>query len=243
MALVHLCVSQPENITRTNWQPVQCFGFGHVLPSLDHVLVSPVLVQHSDAWVCWCLRRNVKETSRSSFLHPLPVLLLSSYSLSNVPVYRWDVDDVDKRILHFLGFFLSWFVTVTVTVWKNKIRIRHASLGELGQKKKNSVSWITINTDMLAVFTETQIKSNHLTGSATRRDKLLLGQWCWGKILSIFLIRWIQKMKQICCSMSNIAWYFSQKNQRLNLCGTQNIMELEVKIPSSVYRWKYTFKS
>lgn len=153
------------------------------LPSLDSpcLLVCPVLVQHSDAWVCWCLRRNVKEISPTSFLHPLPPPPppLPFYSLSNVPVYRWDVDDVDKRILHSLGFFWSWFVTVTVTVWKNKIRVRHASLGELRQKKqKNSASWITIRTDKLAVFTETQIKSNHLKGSATRKDKLLLGPWC-----------------------------------------------------------------
>lgn len=33
------------------------------------------------------------------FIHPLLL------SLSNVPLYRWDVDDVDKRILHLLGFF------------------------------------------------------------------------------------------------------------------------------------------
>lgn len=45
-------------------------------------------------------------------------------------------------------------------------------------RKKCSVSWITIRTDMLAVFTETQIESNHLKGSATRKDKLLLGCRC-----------------------------------------------------------------
>lgn len=163
------------------------------LPSLDSpcLLVCPVLVQHSDPWVCWCLRRNVKEISP---LHSF-ILFLSSpppfYSLSNVPVYRWDVDDVDKRILHSLGFFWSWFVTVTVTVWKNKIRVRHASLGELRQQQqqqqqKYSASWITIRIDMLAVFTETQIKSNHLKGSATGKDKLLLGRWCYGENIIIY---------------------------------------------------------
>lgn len=140
-----------------------------------------------DAWGAM-----LKRFPPSSFLRPPPLLPLPVYSLSNVPVYRWDVDDVDKRILHSLGFFWSWFVTVTVTVWKNKIRVRHASLGELRQQRqqrqqqKNSVSWITIRTDMLAVFTETQIKSNHLKGSATRKDKLLLGRWCWGENIIIY---------------------------------------------------------
>lgn len=148
MALVHLCVSQPENEDYSTTNPL-LWIWSHVqrpLPSLDSqcLLVCPVFVQHSDAWVCWCLRRNVKEIypffippSSSSGASPsLSHLRPPFYSFSNVPVYRWDVDDVDKRILHSLGFFWSWFVTVTVTVWKNKIRVRHASLGELRQKKK-----------------------------------------------------------------------------------------------------------
>lgn len=96
----------------------------------------PVFEHHSDARVCWCQRHNVKEISPlSSFLHLLPLThLFNPYQM--FLLYRWDVDDVDKRILHSLGFFWSWFVTVTVTVWKNKIRVRHASLGELRQKIK-----------------------------------------------------------------------------------------------------------
>lgn len=157
------------------------------LPSLDSpcLLVCPVLLQHSDAWLCWCLRRNVKEISPSSPSHPPPPF----YSLSNVPVYRWDVDDVDKRILHSLGFFWSWFVTVTVTVWKNKIRVRHASLGEL--RLKHSVSWITIKTDMLAVFhwDTNQVKSSKRLSNKERqitawREKK--SQWCWGEKMIIY---------------------------------------------------------
>lgn len=137
MALVHLCVNQPENITRTN-QPAQCFGLGHVLPSLD----SPCLSVSCPCAALWCLSMFVPEAQCK---RDFSLLLPSSCSLSNVPVYRWDVDAVDKRILHSLGFFWSWFVTVTVTVWKkNKIRIRHASLGELRQKKSeldNNQTW------------------------------------------------------------------------------------------------------
>lgn len=146
MTLVHLCVSKPENMTRTlsTTNPI-LWIWSHVqipLPSLDSLclLVCPVLVQHSNAWVCWCLRRIVKEIFPFVFLHPVSPSPPPNYSLSNVPVYRWDVDDVDKRILHSLGFFWSWFVTVTVTVWKNKISVRHASLGEL-RLQKNPV-WV-----------------------------------------------------------------------------------------------------
>lgn len=75
---------------------------------------------------------------------------------------------------------------MTVTVWKNKIRVRHASLGELRQKIKptKNASWITIRSDVLAVFNETQIKC-----SATRKDKLLYGRWwCWWGITVIWFL-------------------------------------------------------
>lgn len=118
----------------------------------------------------WCLIVLMPEAQclRDFSLFPLPPPP-PFYSLSNVPVYRWDVDDVDKRILHSLGFFWSWFVTVTVTVWKNKIRVRHASLGEL--RLKHSVSWITIKTDMLAVFhwDTNQVKSSKRLSNKERQ--------------------------------------------------------------------------
>lgn len=65
---------------------------------------------------------------------------------------------------------------MTVTVWKNKIRVRHASLGKLRQKK-DRVSWIRIRSDMRACFhrdTNQVVSSQSLNNKERQIDAWLV---------------------------------------------------------------------
>lgn len=105
-----LVCHQPGNMIRTNCQPIQCFGLGRVqrpLPSLDSpcLLVCPVLCA-----ALWCLSVLTPEAQcERDFSFYIPSSSSSPfspfYSWTNVPVYRWDVDDnVDKKNLYILHF-------------------------------------------------------------------------------------------------------------------------------------------